>query len=411
MNKSIIVALNVFCYSYLFSSHAPWFSVATSLDDIRESLNRGEFFVNSRNEFGLTGLMVAADKGNYELARLLLLFGADVNLKSKDSLGNTALHLVVSDFNDANRDLRLPLLQILLEHGADSSATNFKGQVPLHCLITVDNVKNLLDPLNMLIFYGSPCNKRDGRGATFLHNLVELRASEALALIQSHYKFLFDEKIKNNKNYTPLQYAKSIRCDECITKFTDPKNFYRPSVVVNNYDTNGLTYLMVASFAGDLNEAKKYNDDKGDLNLMSNNIFRYTALHCALIAKNIKVAEWLLDNQARTDIQNARGYTAAHLFIAIGGCDNNKSMNYRDIVLKIIDKNPKILNMQNNEGNTIMHTLVYRNNYTLIKILTQKYYDVIDLTIRNNNTKTPLDIAKLLSYQSIIEMLKKIQDT
>src|SRR5262245_7026985 len=46
--------------------------------------------VDARNEFELTPLIVAADKGNVQLVRLLVARGADVNLKDH-TYGKTAL--------------------------------------------------------------------------------------------------------------------------------------------------------------------------------------------------------------------------------------------------------------------------------------------------------------------------------
>ena len=355
--------------------------------------------------------MVAADRGNVDLALLLLEAGANVHLKSKDQFNNSILHLVISDMNDSNIEQRMQLLEIFLEYGADLTAINNKGEAPLHCLITVDKAENMIKPLAMLIAYGVSCNARDGRGATFMHNLVELRNCEMLSVVRRHYVFLFNDTLKNKENLTPLEYAQAIRCDECIIRFKDPLSSYQKVSVVNNFDINGLTYLMVAAMTNNFTQAEKYLADKGDISGVSNDYFRYTALHYALVFKNIKMVQWLLDHQASTDVQNARGYTPAQLFIAMGACEAKQPAANIDIFLKIISKDPKVLNMQDSRGDTIIHILARRNNSALLKTLTNLYLNQIDITIRNKSYQNPLEIAERFGYTAVIDILKTVQRT
>nr|XP_060629469.1 cyclin-dependent kinase 4 inhibitor C [Anolis sagrei ordinatus] len=78
--------------------------------------------VNARNGFGRTALQVMK-LGNPEIARQLLLRGADPDLR--DSAGFSVLH-------DAARAGFLDTLQTLLEFRADVNAEDGGGNLPLH---------------------------------------------------------------------------------------------------------------------------------------------------------------------------------------------------------------------------------------------------------------------------------------
>jgi hypothetical protein len=78
----------------------------------------------------------------------------------------TLLHLVVSN-NSNNQAVLLPLLQLLLEHGADATARNVYNvqaihMVSLHC-------PNPLQSIELLLNHKASPNARDGDGWTPLH--------------------------------------------------------------------------------------------------------------------------------------------------------------------------------------------------------------------------------------------------
>ncbi|KAM6079429.1 PREDICTED: cyclin-dependent kinase 4 inhibitor C [Nipponia nippon] len=78
--------------------------------------------VNAQNGFGRTALQVMK-LGNPEIARRLLINGADPNLK--DSTGFAVIH-------DAAREGFLDTLQTLLEFKADVNIEDNEGNLPLH---------------------------------------------------------------------------------------------------------------------------------------------------------------------------------------------------------------------------------------------------------------------------------------
>jgi len=91
------------------------------INPIYEFLSMGEP-VNQLDEYGFTPLIEAAIANNNEIAKLIIQYHPDVNLK--DMTGGTALHWAAENNN-------IELAKLLIEHGADPNAYNFAGQPAL----------------------------------------------------------------------------------------------------------------------------------------------------------------------------------------------------------------------------------------------------------------------------------------
>ena len=84
------------------------------LDDAKELIEEG-VDVESRNRYGWTPLMYAAESGHVDIVRLLLDHGA--NIHSKNDCGNTALHRAAFNGHDE-------VVKLLIERGANLHVRN-----------------------------------------------------------------------------------------------------------------------------------------------------------------------------------------------------------------------------------------------------------------------------------------------
>ncbi|MBX7223392.1 MAG: ankyrin repeat domain-containing protein [Blastocatellia bacterium] len=175
-------------------------------------------------------LLEAAKKGDLPLVQLLLENGADI--KSTDSLGQTALHL-------ATPLGRLELVKLLLDKGADANAKTKSGWTvllgiaemgpspelvqllldrganvnevgPQGCTALLQNLRSgrqTIPVLKLLLDKGANINAADIGGTTALHRAAFHQGAEAVV------QFLLDRNadpnLKNNDGKTALQIALS----------------------------------------------------------------------------------------------------------------------------------------------------------------------------------------------------------
>jgi len=170
--------------------------------------------VNFQDEKGKTALMYAidyAEKGETEIAKLLIEKGADVNIL--DNRGDTALMNAI-DYT-SNRDIQYKLIKLLIEKGADVNIQDKeKGKTILMyiltnyeppLLVTSQFVKDLY---NILITYGANINIQDNEGKTALIYALdnELNGHTVIdPLIKNT-----DMTIKDKEGRTALMYALKI---------------------------------------------------------------------------------------------------------------------------------------------------------------------------------------------------------
>ena len=163
------------------------------LEEFSRHLNDGVHH-SSRNELGETPLYFAAEKGETEMAKLLIATGADA--KALTPNGETVLHAAAMIESSA-------LMTVLIEAGADANAANRDGETPLHWAALTGTflaVKALADA-------GADLNVQDAqRGNTPLHAAV---SHDDVVLI--HYLLSKNARtdIRNHEGVTALEFAKS----------------------------------------------------------------------------------------------------------------------------------------------------------------------------------------------------------
>lgn len=102
-----------------------------SYDDVKRILTDEKIRINCLDSHGMTPLQHAAYRGNYELCKLMLDCGADVNSHYHES-GYTSLMF-------AGLAGKLNVVSLLLEHGASTTATNSVGRTASQMAAFVGN--------------------------------------------------------------------------------------------------------------------------------------------------------------------------------------------------------------------------------------------------------------------------------
>ena len=101
------------------------------------------------------------------IVRYLLVGGADVN--AMDDLGNTALHLAILGENPP-----IPLLELLMERGADPDIYNKRTQAPMHLAVQ----RNYRQVVELLLKYHADLDLPDKNGNTPMHLAIKMHKQE-----------------------------------------------------------------------------------------------------------------------------------------------------------------------------------------------------------------------------------------
>jgi ankyrin repeat protein/mono/diheme cytochrome c family protein len=161
--------------------------------------------------------------------RLLLLKGANVNAKTVD--GRTPLHLA------ATLPSGTPIVEMLIEAGADLHARSIVGATPL-----LASVAASLETTRLLLAKGADPNARNGLGATPLMNAALLGGAATVSLLLDAGA---DATIRTKRGETALANAAN-RGDLSSVKLLLDKG-----ADVRNIDYRGYTPLMHAAYADD----------------------------------------------------------------------------------------------------------------------------------------------------------------
>lgn len=103
-----------------------WQSAGSAKELLESGADPDQIFFNEE-----TSLHLAVEQRNYELAELLLAYGADVNIQERKE-GFTPL-MYAANMDDHN------MMQLLVKHGADPTVPDVDGYTTHHYLATRNN--------------------------------------------------------------------------------------------------------------------------------------------------------------------------------------------------------------------------------------------------------------------------------
>lgn len=230
--------------------------------------------INFYNQYNEKPLMIAVScqKTSNELIQILLEHGAETNMKNIDE--DTALHLACS-YGTADT------VKQLLLHGADPNSKNRMGHTPLYDACRCTNE----DKIKYLFEYNACPNSQDEDGNSVLHWLANC-GSERFQLMKMLLDYGADVKLKNRWGETPLF---------CFVG--NPSGFRKNICFV---EVCKLLLMSNSDVNIQLKEPNKHVDVVGD-----------TLLHCAIRNKHFEVAQMILDSyNPSIYIQNQENETA-----------------------------------------------------------------------------------------------------
>jgi uncharacterized protein len=157
--------------------------------------------------------------------------------------------------------------------------------------------------------------------------------------------------------------------------------------------TEKADIFTLAKF-GDL-ETFKIKFDIGDINKKDEN--GSGLLHYAISGNKFDIALFLINNNIDVNMTNSDGQTALHLI-----CINQNLNVAKELLQRGID-----INLRDKYGNNAMWTAVFNckgRNYEMVELL-MKYNP--DISTKNNAGRSPLDFAKQVGDEKLINILLK----
>jgi ankyrin repeat protein len=179
-----------------------------------------------------------------ELAKILVAHGADVNARetrepSSDMEGRNSLNRYgATAFFLAAKSVDVPLMQTLLDLGADPFIGNVDGDSPLMVAAGVGvysqgespgQPEESADAVRLLLDLGAPVNEVDKNGETALHGPAWRGSNEAVTMLVNAGAKL---DARNNRGWLPLTIADGV--------------YYNARVMMNKHTAKLLRELMEA---------------------------------------------------------------------------------------------------------------------------------------------------------------------
>lgn len=386
---TLFYAQRVFGQSYF----NPSLSVSVQRQAVKEAPN-----LDVRNSLGLTGLMFAALNGELELAQALVQQGASLNLVDPKEK-NTALHFAM---NNMRSPVTRHVGMYLIDMYANTRMYNKYGQTPLHLTISTDVDGDWIATVDRLIKNGADINAQTNQGDTILHLAVNLKKIAWTKTLLERYSNLIDLNIKNEKGWTPYQYAINLGyTDFAKEAFKDP---VKKITKATERDVNGLTGLMLAIMRGDRAIVETMAKDKAALDLQSNDAYKNSVLHWAVLVENVPMVALLAKAGASKAVRNSNGEIPLHYLVRM-----MRPQQRSKAAKLLLDGVPDTINTQNKRGETIIHYIVRYNVPELLSFLMKRYKKYIDVTIQNKALQTPLQLANELRRSKIASMLAKLR--
>lgn len=258
----------------------------------------------SQDTAGSTPLHEAVRYGHFEIAQMLLGAGAPVD--AQDNLGKTAIMLYVPE------DAQNEIYPLLIAYKADVTKADAYGDTVLH---TATMTRLPTGILTKLVAAGADVNARNKDGVTPLLAAAQKAdsgdASEEAMLddVEFYSSLGADIHSEDKCGLTPLKVALSD--DDMLLRMVNRTN-------VMSLDSLGNTPLHVAIMENANIEKIKYilslMDDVNARNRDGN-----SALYLAVLKRNQKAIEVLLEKKADIFSSNSNGYSPLRLALVSGG--------------------------------------------------------------------------------------------
>ena len=358
-----------------------------------------ELDINKFNKKGETPLHIACTWSSGDVVQTLAAMECDVN--ACDGLGNTALHIAVSNGRD-----RLKKVQCLLESNkCNPNVRNRDGDAPLHAACRGKNIEVLE---KLVTDQKCDVNIQDDNGNTPLHTAIYAWGGMQLKNVQMLLGCKRCDPNQQNVNGDTALHIVSRMTLRLDTKFkylllllSTPG--INPQVLNNEHltpfeasDKDGNTLLHNACAEGKSVMVQLLIKNGADV--LRPDRHGNAPIHIACINFRLEILTILLNCECcNPNLQNANGDTALHIVCRMTLCLVTK-LQYLQLFLSTPGINLEVLNNEiltpfeatDKDGNTLLHNACAEGKSEMVQLLIENGADVLRPDRRGN---APIHIA------------------
>ena len=352
-------------------------AVAGYLELCKTLIEKHKFDVNMADNLGSTALHSSAQSGSYELFRYFVYMGADIHLKTNDTMN--CLHIAASDGH-------LNLCKELIDkYQFDVNMADNFGWTGLHFSATSGSCELVEYFADM----GTDIRLETDDGMNCLH----------IAACQGHLNLcrVLIDKYKFNVNMVDSFGWKALHCSaqsgsyEVVTYFADVGTGIHLKTI------GGVNCLHIAANGGHLNLCKVLIDKhKFDVNMTANH--GWTALHYSAEKGSYELVTYLADMGIDIHLKANDGQNCLHI-AALNG--HFKLCKY------FLEIHNFDVNMKDNLGWTALHYSVQSGSYELVIYIADM---TTDIHLKTSDGTNCLHIAALEGYLKLCRYFLEIHD-
>lgn len=202
---------------------------------LEEILLNGEVNLTMLNSEGNPYFFDAVEHGNIDLVKMLVKYGADINLKNKDGYNIIYYYMSknISFRKVADQQNYLIMLRNIISLGADPNSRDDFGGITLHKAI----LDNDIQTIKVLINAGADINAVDNKGRNMVHNAMWQNKVKVFRLLYSYNKQLINKPDKFG--VLPINYAAFLGYNELVIELIDSGSYvnnpYRKTHYIFNF--------------------------------------------------------------------------------------------------------------------------------------------------------------------------------